>query len=132
MDKHFDRNHEYNCNNVKSSYSYIDNIKNIISSHNKDITNFYSEINGKTSNSRNKSNCPLDNKCLKLLKLTDKVVYKPEVETNDGINELSTKDNFGISETEFTSTYNNNIMSFRNRTHAYDSELSKFIWTLKD
>ena len=64
--------------------------------------------------------------------MTDKVVYKPEVETNDGINELSTKDNFGISETEFTSTYNNNIMSFRNRTHANDSELSKIIWTLKD
>ena len=67
LDKYFGRNQKYhkifNCNNVKISYSYIDNIKNIISSHNKDITNYYSEINGKTSNSRNKSNCPLDNKC---------------------------------------------------------------------
>ena len=67
-----------------------------------------------------------------MLKLTDKIVYKAEVETNDGINELSTKVNFGISETEFTSKYNNHTMSFRNRTHENDLELSKFIWSLKD
>ena len=44
LDKHFGRNHKYhkifNRNNVKTSYSFIDNIKNIISSHNKEITNF--------------------------------------------------------------------------------------------
>ena len=67
-----------------------------------------------------------------MLKLTNKIVYKAEVETNDGINELSTKVNFGISETEFTSKYNNHTMSFRNRTHENDLELSKFIWSLKD
>ena len=58
---------------------------------------------------------------LKLLKLTDKIVYKADIETNDG-----------ISETEFTSKYNNHTMSFRNRTHENDLELSKFIWSLKD
>ena len=66
-----------------------------------------------------------------MLKLTDKIVYKAEVETNDGINELSTKVNFGISETEFTTKYNNHTMSFRNQTHESDSKLSKFIWSLK-
>ena len=95
LDKHFGRNHKYhkifNRNNVKISYSCMDNIKNIISSRNKGITNFYNEINGKTCNCRSKSKCSLDNKCKKLLKLTDKIVYKVEVETNDGINELSTK-----------------------------------------
>ena len=64
--------------------------------------------------------------------MTDKIVYKAEVETNDGINELSTKVDFGISETEFKSKYNNLTMSFRNWTHENDSELSKFIWSLKD
>ena len=39
----------------------MDNVKNIISSHNKEITNVYNELNGKTCNSRLKSNCPLDN-----------------------------------------------------------------------
>ena len=69
---------------------------------------------------------------LKVVKITDKIVYKTEVETNDDINELSTKVNFGISETEFTTKYNNHTMSFRNRTHESDSKLSKFIWSLKD
>ena len=67
LDKHFSRNHKYykifNRNDVKISYSCIDNIKNIISSHNKAITDFCNEINGKTCNCRNKSRCPLDNKC---------------------------------------------------------------------
>ena len=39
--------------------------------------------------------------------MTDKIVHKTETETNDGINELSAKVNFGISETEFMSEYNN-------------------------
>ena len=53
--------------------------------------------------------------------MTDKIVYKADIETNDGINE-----------TEFTSKYNNHTMSFRNRTHKTDLELSKFIWSLKN
>ena len=101
----------------------MDNMKNIISSHNKNIRNSYKEINGKTCNCRNKSNCPLDNKCL-----TNKIVYKAEVETNNGINELSTKFYFGISETEFTSSCNNHAMSFRNLTRENDTKPSKFIW----
>ena len=64
LDKHFGRNHKcrkiFNRNNVKISYSCI---KNVISSHKKEITNFYNEINGKTCSCRNKNNCPLDNKC---------------------------------------------------------------------
>ena len=42
---------------------------------------------------KNKINCPLDNKCL-----TDKIVYKAEVKINRGINELSAKVYFDISE----------------------------------
>ena len=67
-----------------------------------------------------------------MLKLTDKIVYKAAVETNDGFNELATKVNFGISKTEFQSKYNNHTMSFRNRIHENHSKLSKFIWSLKD
>ena len=88
---------------------------NIISSHSKKVTNSDNETNGKTCDCRNKNNCPLYNKCL-----TNKIVYKADVETSDGINELSTKDYFRISETEFKSRYNNH------------TELSKYIWSLKD
>ena len=66
LDKHFGRNHKchkiFNRNNVKISYSCIDNMENVISSHKKEITNFYSEMNGKTCSCRNKNNFPLDNK----------------------------------------------------------------------
>ena len=105
----------------------MDNMTNIISGHKKKVTNSENETNGKTCNCRNTSNCPLDNKCL-----TNKIVYKAEVETNDGINELSIKVYFSICETEFKSRYNNHTMSFRNRTHKNDNELSKYIWSLKD
>ena len=53
--------------------------------------------------------------------MTAKIVYKADIETNDGINEI-----------EFTSKYNNDAMSFRNWTHENDLELSKFIWSLKN
>ena len=105
----------------------MDNMTNKISSHKKKIINSGNETNGKTCNCRNKSNCPLDNKCL-----INKIVYKAEIETNDGINELSTKVYFGISKTYFKSRYNKNKMSFRNQTHENDTELSKYIWSLKD
>ena len=64
--------------------------------------------------------------------MTDQIFYKAEVESSDGFNELSTKFNFGISETEFTSKYNNHTMSFRNRERENDSKLPKFIWSLTD
>ena len=125
------RNHKYhkifNRNNVKISYSCMNNLTNIIGSHNKKVTNFDNETNGKRCNCRNKSKCRLDNKCL-----TNKTVYKPEVKTNDGINDLSTKVYFDISKTEFKSRYNNNTMSFRNWTHKNDTKLLKYIWSLKN
>ena len=71
----------------------MDNVTNIISSHNKKI-NSGNESNGKTCNCRNKSNCPLDNKCL-----INKIVYQAEIDTNNNMNELSTKVYVGISET---------------------------------
>ena len=74
LDKHFGRNHKYhkilNRNNVKISYSCMDKMTNIISIHNKNVTNSDSKTNGKTYNCWNKSNCPLGNKCL-----TNKIAY---------------------------------------------------------
>ena len=71
----------------------MDNVTNIISSHNKKI-NSGNESNGKTCSCRNKSNCPLDNKCL-----INKIVYQAEIDTNNNMNELSTKVYVSISET---------------------------------
>ena len=63
-----------------------------------------------------------------MLKLTEKIASTDQVETNDDINELSIKVNFGISETEFKFKYNNHTMSFRNRTHENDSKLDQVDW----
>ena len=88
LDKHFNINQKYhkifNYNYVKISYSCMGNMKNITRSYNK--KDCYNEINDKTCNCRNKSNYPLDNKCL-----TNKNIYKADVKTSDVINELSTK-----------------------------------------
>ena len=58
---------------------------------------------------------------LKIVKIDRKIIYKADIETNDG-----------ISKTEFTSKCKNHAISFRNRTHENDLELSKFICSLKD
>ena len=63
--------------------------------------------------------------------MSDKIVYKARVETNDGINELSTKVNFGISETEFTTKYKNHIQCHLESGKTL-FKLSKFLWSLKD
>ena len=73
LDKHFGRNHKchkiFNRNNVKISYSCIDNIENVISSHKKEITNFYNEMNGKTCSCREKKQLSIRQKMLKLFKI---------------------------------------------------------------
>ena len=51
LDKHFGGNHKYhkifNRNNAKISYNCIDNIKNIVNSHRKNIIYFYNNNNNK-------------------------------------------------------------------------------------
>ena len=39
---------------------------------------------------------------------------------------------FGISETEFKTRLSNHKKSFKNRIYETDTELSKYIWDLKD
>ena len=98
----------------------MDNMTNIISSHNKKI-NSYNETNGETYN------CLLDNKCL-----ADKIIYKAEVETNDGINDYLQKFILVSARQNLSPVSTTIQMSFRNRTHENDTELSKYIWNLKD
>ena len=58
LDKNVGRNDKYykifNRNNVKISYSCMNSMTNIISSHNKKVTNSDNETNGKTCSCRNK------------------------------------------------------------------------------
>ena len=68
LNKHFGgKDHKYykifNRNNVKISYSCMDNLKTIISSHNKKVSNSTVKPTRKC-NCRNKNNCPLEAHCL--------------------------------------------------------------------
>ena len=103
----------------------MDNMKKILNSHNKSILNATNEENDRKCNCRDKNKCPLDNKCL-----SSNIVYKAEVTTNNTDN--SKKSYIGISETEFKSRFRNHQKSFNHRKYSKDTELSKYIWDLKD
>ena len=76
----------------------------------------------RSCNCRVKDNCPLDGKCLHKC-----IVYQPNVITNN-----ECKEYFGTAEGEFKLRYNNHTMSFRHKKHVNDTELSIYLWKLKE
>ena len=94
----------------------------IISAHNKSILNKNDPI--KSCNCRVKLNCPLEHKCL-----TSKVIYKAVVENN-----VDTEKKFyiGLTESSFKERYNNHKKSFKHKKYEKETELSKYIWELKE
>ena len=83
LDKHFPKktklNKIFNRNSVKISYSCSPNVKAIISGHNKKLLG-KEAINPDLCNCRNKTQCPVDNKCK-----SENVIYEATVssENND-------------------------------------------------
>ena len=123
--KHFPRSHKlskiFNLNTIKISYCSMPNIKNLIKQHNSKILNKDRDKIQQPSNCKIKEGCPLNGKCLDQC-----MVYKAEVSTN-----ITYKEYYGASEGGFKSRYNNQMKSFRNISHINDTELSKYLWTLK-
>ena len=130
IDKHFPPNHKlhkiFNRNTVKVSYSCMNNVKSIISKHNTRIT-------GKSKpqcevidpcTCRDKKTCPLQEKCM-----TKDIVYKATITTS---NTYSTKHYIGMTASTFKERYRNHIKSFIHKSYSNDTELSKYIWKLKD
>ena len=124
--KHFPRQHKFsqifNSNTIKISYSCTTNMENIIKQHNSKVLNDVNQNQIRPCNCREKSECPMDGKCLSKC-----IVYKAEVESNN-----NTRIYYGISEGEFKTRYYNHTKSFRGRKYENDTELSKHIWGLKD
>ena len=125
--KQFTRGHVlrpiFNRNTVKISYSCMPNIKNIVDAHNKKLLKRPNEAmqQEKTCNCRKKEECPLGNKCL-----TRSVIYQATVETDE---ERQTY--IGMTDTEFKTRYRNHKQSFERDRYEGQTELSKFIWSLK-
>ena len=115
-----------NKNTVKLSYSCMQNMKHIISNHNKTVleSTKVKESQGKTCNCRDKQSCPLKGRCLQR-----EVVYKATVEQKPS----KTQDTYiGITENEFKTRYNQHTSSFRLHHKKSATTLSEFIWKLKE
>jgi hypothetical protein len=129
IDREFPKSHIlhsiFNRNTVKVGYSCTRNMKSIIDSHNKKIlrkNNQPARTNNKECNCRNPSACPMNGKCL-----TSSIIYQATVET------ANKKESYiGSTAGEFKTRFNNHTSSFRHSNKRSSTELSKYIWSLKD
>ena len=116
----------FNRNTVKLSYSCMPNIKTNIDSHNKKLLQQDKTTNtDKHCNCRNKTNCPLGNKCLE-----KSMIYQATVTRLDN---HKTETYVGLCETDFKTRYRNHKTSLTHSTKRNATALSnKHVWTLKD
>ena len=134
VDKHFPPSsclHKiFNRNSVKVSYSCMDNCKSIISKHNttilsspKSTAQTTSSTNSAICNCNNSNECPLQKKCL-----LGCIVYKAEVVTSNS----EPKEYIGMTGNTFKKRLYNHNKSFNNVTYRNNTELSKYVWKLKE
>ena len=126
IDKNFPREHQLhkicNRNTLKISYSCMNNMANIVKAHNNKIIKNDSINRMETCNCRKKEECPLPGKCT-----VDNVVYEAKVAT---IN--TEKTYIGLTSNSFKTRYATHKASFLHTEKRHQTELSKYIWTLKD
>ena len=101
----------------------MSNMSSILSSHNLNVINPY-KTQTYGCNCRIRESCPLQNQCL-----TPKIIYRADVE-NDTNSE--TKFYFGLTETPFKERLGNHTRDFEHKTYSKSTELSKYIWDLKE
>ena len=124
--KHFPKHHKFYClfnkNNIKISYSCMENIGNIIKKHNQKILNKDDQqITHNPCNCRKKDNCPLEGECR-----ASNIIYKATIKSQH-----EQKIYYGLCEGEFKARYSNYLKSFKHEKYKSDTELSKYIWELK-
>ena len=96
-------------------------MKNVIQKHNSKIMEDPIPTNNKTCSCRQKSDCPLNQNCL-----SECLVYNTDVNTS------TTKNYYRTCEKSFKERYNNHTSSFRNKSRQKSTELSNYIWELKE
>ena len=124
LSKHFPKDHQmhkiFNKNTVKVSYSCMNNISSILSTHNKNILNPKQRSFG--YNCRNKDNCPLDGECL-----TPNIIYRADITTDN-----DHKYYYVTSEATFKHRHSNHTRDFKHVKYQHSTELAKYIWQLKN
>ena len=128
VDKHFPRgsklHKKFNRNTIKISYSSMRNVASIISSHNKKILSPNTPSRTCNCPRGNRDNCPLDNRCL-----TENIVYKARISNNS---DEDIKSYVGMTEPIFKKRFYNHTRDANNVGYRNTTELSKYIWSLKD
>ncbi len=132
IDKHFPPNNKlhklFNRHTVRVSYSCNENMRTFISRHNKKILkdqDRQSEANAsRDCNCRQNRQCPIQGKCLHA-----NVVYKADITTTDN---NDTKSYIGVTSNDFKTRYRNHCKSINNNKYRNETELSKYIWKLKE
>ena len=127
IDRHFPKSNPlskiFNRHNLKLNYSCMNNIKTMISGHNKSQLSKPKATADTTKNCNcKKSPCPMDKNCQ-----ADSIIYQAEVTTED-----SQETYVGLCDTEFKLRYNNHQCSFNHERYRNVTQLSKHIWNLKD
>ena len=110
----------FNKNTVKISYSCMNNISSILSTHNKKILNPKQTFFG--CYCRSKNNCQLDGECL-----TPNITYRADITTDN-----DHKFYYGISEITFKHRHSNHTGDFKHVKYQHATELAKYIWQLKN
>ena len=127
LDTHFPKNHTlnkiFNRNNVKVSYSCMQNIKATINNHNINILHQNNEIKDEC-NCGNKKYCPLGGKCL-----SPNIVYQGKITSTQP--DYNDKVYFGVAEKSFRDRFYNHTKSFTHEEYVNDTELSKEYWEIK-
>ena len=128
IDKHFPPEHKlhkiFNRNSVKVSYSCMPNASSIIKSHKKKILESQPESRTPKCKCRDQDTCPLGGECL-----IDNVVYLAEVTNNKN---SERKSYIGLTALTFKDRLYKHQNSLRYRTKANNTELSKYVWSLRD
>ena len=98
----------------------MSNISSVILGHNKNLLNL--NITQYCCNCRIREDCPLQIQCL-----TANIIYDVHCEANK-----DHKFYFGVAQTPFKEMFQNHNRDFNHEQYIKSTELSKYIWLLKD
>ena len=101
----------------------MENIKSSISNHNHTLLSNDTPTSARMQLKRAKD-CPLDGKCL-----IKSIIYQADIKSqSDGI----VKSYIGMASNTFKKRYRNHVKSFKHPQYSSETELSKYVWKLKN
>ena len=128
INKHFHKEHPlhkiFNKNSINLSYSCMPNMAQIINNHNQKILRNKNKLETENCKHRNLE-CPLKESG-ESCKQKD-VIYEAEVRTENNLRTY-----IGLTSLEFRQRWYAHRQLFNNKNRKDDTELSKYIWTLKE